>query len=240
MLFLSPQAHRAVHRESHCFPIRLLEKQLQTYAERQDRKRGDGRSGGFIWSHPEYHSWAEAMRMHFSGCCERQPGILNEMVTFTERQIHGSRQCWGKTRDQLPHTVFHDRSSPQLTPSLGPQFGVSCGINAYKHYKSCAQRWLACLIAWGWARCFHHTLSWQSLSSRSWPQHWAWRHSWRSCRETALSVRSLASQTHMGSHLHVLSLPTAVPNKQQTNGVALKWISTYHGTDAEHNMNTFL
>lgn len=46
VLFLSPRAHWAVHRKSHCLPITLLEKQLQTYAERQDRKRGGRRSRG--------------------------------------------------------------------------------------------------------------------------------------------------------------------------------------------------
>lgn len=56
VLFLSPRAHWAVHRKSHCLPITLLEKQLQTYAERQDRKRGGRRSGGSIWSNPKSHS----------------------------------------------------------------------------------------------------------------------------------------------------------------------------------------
>lgn len=46
VLFLSPQAHWAAHRRSHCLPVTLLEKQLEMYAERQDGKRGQERSGG--------------------------------------------------------------------------------------------------------------------------------------------------------------------------------------------------
>lgn len=150
--------------------------------------------------------------MHFSICCQHQPG--------------------------LPGTAHKDRSTALVSAEGRPETNcpplVSLLIQTLCSTIDPVLRgdW----PVWGWARRFHHTLSWQSLSSRSWPRHWAWCRSWRSCRGTALSVRSLASRTHMGSHLHELRLPTAVPNKQQTNGVALKLISTYHGTDAEHQL----
>lgn len=48
VLFLSPQGHWAAHRRSHCLPVTFLEKQLEMYAERQDGKRGQERSGGGI------------------------------------------------------------------------------------------------------------------------------------------------------------------------------------------------
>lgn len=207
VLFLSPQAHWAVHSKCHCLPITLLEKQLQTYAERQDRKRGDRRSE-FIWSHPEYHSWPWECISAYA---------VNISLDYQVQHI--------KTDPQLSSALREDQR-PTAPPLVSLLIQTLCSTIDPVLRGDWPVR--------GWARRFHHTLSWQSLSSRSWPRHWAWRRSWRSCRGTALSVRSLASRTHMGSHLHELRLPTAVPNKQQTNGVALKLISTYHGTDAEH------
>lgn len=63
----------------------------------------------------------------------------------------------------------------------------------------------------------NHTLFWQSLSSRSWPRHWASHRSWRSCRGTALLVQSSVGRTRKGSHLHGLHLPRVAPDEQQTN-----------------------
>lgn len=201
---------------------------LKGKMEREDRRGGGGILGTSRISPFRFWPWECILKYTTNPC------ITNETVQSPKHKDQIC-QCWGKIEAVTQHCTHVPPAKKRLMcPMIGPCWAELLNPT----WDNCIQ---TLLELWPKSDCgnepgsfHHHTPSSQSLSSRSWQQRWASHHSWKSCKGKALLARSLVNQTHRGSHLHVLRLPTVVPNKQQTNWVRLKLISTHQGTDAEH------